>query len=257
MMRKTGWIVSSAAAFVLAFSGGAFAKCNYTQKDIYKDLPFPMGQVKIVKQQEVQKGVCSVIFETTKGPKRFVPVFVLEKGGVIVGGMFKDKIPVTAKTINKIKEKETAKVFKTIAPKLKEITAAEYKPKNWNKGVIYAFVDPLCPYCHMAEKHFKEIADETGYAVAIVPFIVHGKPAKDKMESFICNGKSFDDYLSEKYGKAKTCEKADKKIKEAYDVALKLGVGGTPTFFFDSGEMVVGANIKELKEKAKKLSERR
>ncbi len=238
------------AAFMMALSGISAAKCNVTVGDLQKHLPFAQ-KMKILDTQEVSKDVCEVTVEvSSRFGNRFVPIFYLgPEKGVIVGALFRNKINLTSQVIGKLAAQETKKTFMKVKGQLKDIVIAQYKPKHANGKVLYAFVDPLCPFCHMAEKHFKELADKSGYTIDIVPFIVHGKPAKEKLFSFVCEHKSFNDWIESKFGKGgEKCKKAEEILKKSYKVVTALHLGGTPTFITEDGQMVEGANIPLLKQ---------
>ena len=243
--------LAGAAASIVLFTGATFAsECSITITQLGKQLPI-RRTLKIVKEKKVSKGVCEII-ASTKTPfgTSYLPIYYFEnREGVILGAYFKNGENLTNTEISKLRYADMKKAFAEVKKELPSVAMAEYKPKNANGKVLYAFMDPLCPYCKMAEKHLKELADKSGYTVALVPFIVHGKAAKEKVESFICSKSTFNDWLNNNYGKGgDKCSKADDMIRKAAKIAVRIHFGGTPTFLTSDGQVVEGANIQKLKQ---------
>ncbi|MEM4066822.1 MAG: thioredoxin fold domain-containing protein [Candidatus Micrarchaeaceae archaeon] len=249
-MRKKLISFAAALALSLGVSVSAFAECNYTVAQLGQQLPFPMQDARIYKQSELTPHICSIIMQvkTFNGQMQFVPLFTTSKG-IIIGTLFQNKQNVTGNQIMSLQQAESAKNFNAVKDELNSIAVATYKPKNANGKILYAFVDPLCPFCHAAEPQLQGLADQSGYTIKIMPFIVHGKPAYDKMASFICSHKgNYADYIKGDYGNAKVCPQAKALLTKAQQIDSKLELSGTPTFFTSDGKMVVGANIVELKQ---------
>ena len=224
-------------------------QCDFAVKQLNKNLPFGMENAKVVKAEKINDGLCSVIVgvKTPLG-ERYVPTYVTPKNGVIIGGAyFLNKKNVTVNEINSLQEKDFKSAFEKHKSELKDVVFAKYKPKNANGKILYVFVDPLCPFCKAELPHLKSLADESGYTVELIPFIVHGEPAMKKMESFICSGGSFDDYVKGKFGNAKPCKKSTDLLTKALKLDAKLHLQGTPTFVTSDGKMVTGLNIPLLR----------
>lgn len=254
-MKKVMTVMSGAVMGVLlnvslSFAGGGCA----TISQLANQIPFPLGakNAKIVSEKKISSDVCSVIVQVKNG--RLVPLFYIKDKGVVIGGMFQNRMPVTNMEIRKLNQRNLKTAFKSkkIKELLSDAVMAEYKPKNAVKGkVLYAFVDPLCPFCRMAEKQLKQIANNTGTTVKLMPFIVHGKPAQKDAIAFICNHKTFNDWIKNDYGKVnpedKACLKATKILRSSLKIVEKMHFGGTPTFITGNGQIVEGANIPLLK----------
>jgi thiol-disulfide isomerase/thioredoxin len=243
-------LLAAASLFGFIGLGTAHAKCDYTVKQLESQLPFLMGSTKIYQQKEVTPQTCSIIMQvkTPMGQTQFVPLFTLGNKGVIVGTLFQNKQNVTGNELMAIQQAASAKNFASVKNELNSIAMATYTPPKPNGKILYAFVDPLCPFCHMIEPHLQKLADESHYTVKIMPFIVHGQPAYDKAASFICSKLNFADYIKGDYGKANVCSQAKELLTKAQKIDTKLGLSGTPTFFTSDGKMIVGANIVELKQ---------
>jgi len=250
-MKKTFIsLLAGASLLGLVGFGTAHAACNYTVKQLENQLPFMMKNPKIYKQQEITPQVCSIIMQvqTPMGQEQFVPVFTLGDKGIIIGTLFQNKQNVTGTELMAIQQAASAKNFASVKNELNSIAMATYTPPKPNGKILYAFVDPLCPFCHMIEPHLQKLADESHYTVKIMPFIVHGQPAYDKAASFICSKLNFADYIKGDYGKANVCPQAKDLLTKAQKIDTKLGLSGTPTFFTSDGQMIVGANIVQLKQ---------
>jgi thiol-disulfide isomerase/thioredoxin len=250
-MKKTFIsLLAGASLLGLVGFGTAHAACNYTVKQLENQLPFMMKNPKIYKQQEITPQTCSIIMQvqTPMVQEQFVPVFTLGDKGIIIGTLFQNKQNVTGTELMAIQQAASAKNFASVKNELNSIAMATYTPPKPNGKILYAFVDPLCPFCHMIEPHLQKLADESHYTVKIMPFIVHGQPAYDKAASFICSKLNFADYIKGDYGKANVCPQAKELLSKAQKIDTKLGLSGTPTFFTSDGKMIVGANIVELKQ---------
>ena len=243
-------IFAVAAMGMLAFTGISHASgCNVTLNQIKEQIPIRKN-MKIIRQEPAESGVCEIIVGViTPYGRSLLPIYYLKGSkGAIIGAFFKNGINRTNSVLTKIRRADVKKAFAEVKKDLPSVVMARYKPKNASGKYLYAFVDPLCPFCHMAEKHLKELADKSGYTINLVPFIVHGKPAKDKTESFICEHRTFNDWLNNNFGKGgDKCRRADEMIKKAASVVVKLHFGGTPTFITDDGQTVEGANMLKLK----------
>jgi thiol-disulfide isomerase/thioredoxin len=250
-MKKTFIsLLAGASLLGLVGFGTAHAACNYTAEQIGNQLPFIMKGAKIYKQKEITPQVCSIIMQvqTPMGQSQFVPIFTLGDKGIIIGTLFQNKQNVTGTELMAIQQAASSKNFASVKNELNSIAMATYTPPKPNGKILYAFVDPLCPFCHMVEPKLQKLADESHYTVKIMPFIVHGQPAYDKAASFICSKLNFADYIKGDFGRANVCPQAKDLLTKAQKIDTKLGLSGTPTFFTSDGKMIVGANEVELKQ---------
>jgi len=254
-------LVTAVAIATPAFASGL--NCSkITVKSIENQLPFPPVKAKIVNAKSIANNTaCEVIVKllpqhTSKSSTpRYAPIYVLSDGSVILGSHFKDKKNLTRAKINHLYSAYYRHKFSSsvTAKELDSVTISSYTPKNWDgKKVLYAFVDPLCPFCHMIEPDLKGLADEYGYKIDLIPFIVHGEQAYNDTTNFICNNKGFDDWINGKYGSKKTCKKASKILSKAGKIEGKLGLRGTPTFFTNKGSYIAGADMRKLNKVMKK-----
>jgi protein-disulfide isomerase len=156
--------------------------------------------------------------------------------------MFSNRKQITQEQIAKIRKEQV----KRLKGKLDELTATIYKPENANGKVLYLITDPDCPYCNRSKETVKMFADKNGITVKLVFFpLPFHKGADRKAESFICKGKSFEDYLNGSYG-SKSCEEGQKKIRKMLILAREAGIRGTPTFITENGKVITGFREREL-----------
>lgn len=250
-MRKGLISFAVAMAFAVPSVAGALNCSKITPKSIEGQLPFPPVPMKIMEHKSIANGTaCEMIVRIPRGQSyQFLPIYVLKDKSVILGTRFKDKVNTVRDKIANLYSQSKKKLFASVKNELNSIVIATYKPKNAKKNhVLYAFVDPLCPFCHMAEPHLKPLADKYGYTVKIIPFIVHGAPARKDAENFICNHKTFNDWIHNRFGKDKKCSKAENLLNHAQSVDMRLQLQGTPTFVTNRGTFVMGADIQRLED---------
>ncbi len=222
-----------------------------TPGSIERQLPFPPLPMKILQNKPVADGAaCEIIARMPVGKTvQFIPIYVLRDNSVVLGTRFKNKVNAAGDKLAALYNQAKKKIFETVKNELNGIAIATYAPKKAIKDrVLYAFVDPLCPFCHMADPHLEALADKYGYTIKIIPFIVHGLPAYDKAESFICNNGTYADWIDNKFGENKTCPKATNLLKKAQMIDMQLQLEGTPTFATQQGNFVFGANLQQLTE---------
>jgi thiol:disulfide interchange protein DsbC len=172
---------------------------------------------------------------------QFAPIYAT-KDFVLAGEMFSNRKQITQEQIAKVRKEQV----KRLKGKLDELTATIYKPENANGKVLYLITDPDCPYCNRSKETVKMFADKNGITVKLVFFpLPFHKGADRKAESFICKGKSFEDYLNGSYG-SKSCEEGQKKIRKMLILAREAGIRGTPTFITENGRVITGFREKEL-----------
>ena len=249
-LRKAALVMGVLSFFLtLSVSFAHASGCNVTMKKLLAQIPLKKD-TRIIKQRHVISGVCEVI-AAVKTPYglSYLPIYYFENGeGAVIGAYFRGRENITNAVISSLRQSAVKKAFEEVKKVLPSVVIAEYRPEKANGKILYAFVDPLCPYCHVAEKHLKSLADKSGYTIALIPFIVHGKPARDKTESFICENKSFNDWINNNFGKGgDKCSRAESILRKVAGVIVKLHLSGTPTFVTGDGKIVEGANMFKLK----------
>jgi thiol:disulfide interchange protein DsbC len=257
-MKKLG-VVSSAIIIMIAIAVLGFGFLNQSlagngnvcdKVNLTEHLPVPASFYTVVDKKEAH-GLCQMILKMkSHRGERLISVYAT-KDFVIAGEMFVNKHQSAAEKINSIKNKQFKKKFSLFKGELEQVAVAPYRPEKANKKVLYYVTDPLCPYCEMGKKQLKNLADKYHYTVKLVWFPVHGPKSKEKIASFVCNKKTFNDYLSGDYGTdtwTETCPEGRKFVEDSKILAQKLGVNGAPVFITSDGEMVVGANIKKVRD---------
>jgi thiol:disulfide interchange protein DsbC len=116
------------------------------------------------------------------------------------------------------------------------------------KKVVIEFTDPDCPYCRKAFEYFAKRSDVTQY----VFFAALAHPAAITKIQYILGAdnkaQAFDAMMlgQEIPATAKPVTPAIKALaQEHLDLARKVGIQGTPTFFI-KGEQVVGADTAKM-----------
>ncbi|HIQ48507.1 MAG TPA: DsbC family protein [Aquifex aeolicus] len=225
------------SAFVSLVSISFAGICD--KVDLKKHVPVPSFRVE--SKREIY-GLCEMIININN---QLIPVYAT-KDFIISGEMFSYKKQITQEILEKVRKEITKRNLK----KLEKLTYVSYKPQNVSDGKYFYFIsDPDCPYCNRIKKKVKELASKEGWEIRLIWYPLPFHPyAKQKAISFLCENKTFEDYLEGNYGK-KQCDKG----KEAIDKNLRTlsFVRGTPTFIFPDGDVIVGANIKRLEQKLK------
>ena len=133
------------------------------------------------------------------------------------------------------------------AKKLKDIDVSKGIKIGDGKNVVIEFTDPDCPYCRKASEYLKGRKDITLY-VFFTPLPMH-KDAESKVRFIMCSSdkaRTYEEVMNGKYDgqKVGTCEneQVSALIKEHKDIASKIGITATPTFWIN-GQYVSGANI--------------
>lgn len=180
----------------------------------------------------------SGLYEVVTGQN--VLYFFPEKEYLFVGEIYtKDRKTLSAERKKELKEK-SAKLVKSL-PLEKAVKIGS------GRNVVIEFTDPDCPYCRKASEFLKKRKDVTRY-VFFAPFahpqaitkIHHILQSRDKAAAYenMMGGKSVP--------QGETASDAVKSLaQEHIELAKKVGVQGTPTFFVN-GQEVVGADEKKI-----------
>ena len=204
-----------------------------------KHIPVPRS---VIASKKNVNGMCEIILNAKN---KMLSIYATNEF-IVTGKMYKDKVRVTDATLNILKKDIT----KNNIGGLKNATAFTYTPENPSGKVLYMLTDPLCPYCSKAAKEIKDVADETGVTIKTVLYTVHDEDGEKKCKKAICNNMSFEEYINTDWNTEKTddisCDKADKLLEKAEEIASKLGVPSVPAFIFEDGQRVAGTNIDKI-----------
>ena len=119
---------------------------------------------------------------------------------------------------------------------------------------VVVVTDPTCPFCRMACNTLRHYAKEgkVTYYVYFLP--THGNYSMKYIADIMNTPKSKRPELLKEFfeGKRKASGKpfspeAEREFNENLKVVNKIGVTATPTFIFQNGKSVAGANLPELK----------
>ena len=116
------------------------------------------------------------------------------------------------------------------------------------------FTDPECPYCRKFESYFPQIEDKVKIRVFYYPldfhknaydlslFIMAQENAKDRLNAMLNVTAKDEEFKNHKF-KSGQKEKLSKKLDENIELALQMGVQGTPAMFDLKGNKIVWVNI--------------
>jgi thiol:disulfide interchange protein DsbC len=161
--------------------------------------------------------------------------FVDETGRYFIfGHMFdmKEQRDLTAETAA-----TTAKVDFATLP----INDAIVTVKGSGKRRVAVFMDPDCPYCKQLESSLSKITDVTIYTF-LFPLDALHPDAKRKSVGVWCakdRAKAWDDLMLRNIVSDAKC--ADTPVGRNMQLALSLGVNGTPTLLFPNGQVLPGS----------------
>jgi len=113
--------------------------------------------------------------------------------------------------------------------------------KGKGERVIYLFSDPDCPYCQHLEKELKNVDNLTVY-LFLYPITKLHPNAENIANQIWCSKnryQAWQDYLIEKINpnNTKTCKTP---VEKNIQLAKKLEIDGTPTFFLKDGHRISG-----------------
>jgi len=228
-------VLFAAAASVY---GGSLCKEDNKTVLSFLNKHVPIPPARIVSKREVY-GLCEIILQI-RG--EFVPVYATDQF-VLAGEMFCNRHPVTQEKIRDIQ----AGLFISMRPELDKVVAMIYTPGSEKiQHTLYMFTDPLCPYCHLAEREIRDIARKHNAVLKVVFFPVHLPEGEEKAIEAVCRRLDFQAYIKDDWRKGKErqyqCEEGEKLVEKSIAVARKLGIRGVPTFYLDNGKRVTGAN---------------
>ena len=248
-MKKLLFLVLS----IILLPSVAFAAQSKTCGNLNLKTNLPNFKYSVVKKTPIGSGLCQVIVSvSTPQGNQAVPVYANPKFAII-GQLFKDKADVTQLVLTAYRAKAVKSALTEYKPELDKAVAAEYVPKNPDGKVLYAFEDPLCPFCDMMKPHMLKLANESGWTIKLIWDIVHGKPAFDMATRLVCNHFTYANYLKYKstaqdpLSKGKGCMSGIKKVKLDEHVSSEFQISGTPTFITSTGQEIIGDNLQMLK----------
>ncbi len=163
------------------------------------------------------------------------------KSGLVVFGEIytREGKSLTADARNRLAKKKLASVDLAKAIKIGN-----------GKNVVIEFTDPDCPFCRDSFEYWKTKNDVTHYVFLFPVPSLHPK-ATEKSE-WIMSRKdkvaAFNDVLSGKLDHATPqgiTDEGRKLLKEHLEIAAKVQVAGTPTFFVN-GKLISGANFQAI-----------
>lgn len=163
-------------------------------------------------------------------------LYISKDGRYIVNGDIIDlesKINLTEKTQNKV----TQQVIAGYDEKKMIVFPAEGKTRH----TVTVFTDVDCPYCSMLHRDVPKL-NKAGVTVRYLmyPRAGAGSPTFLKSVSAWCADDQKKALKIAKEGGVVEAKNCDNPVQEQFDLGQKIGVSGTPTLVFESGEVVPG-----------------
>jgi thiol:disulfide interchange protein DsbC len=163
-------------------------------------------------------------------------LYISEDGRYIVNGDIIDlesKVNLTEKRQSKV----TQQVIAGYDEKKMIVFPAEGKPRH----TITVFTDVDCPYCSMLHREVPKL-NKAGVSVRYLmyPRAGAGSPTFLKSVSAWCAKDQKKALGIAKEGGQVDAKDCDNPVQEQFDLGKKIGVSGTPTLVFESGEVVPG-----------------
>lgn len=130
------------------------------------------------------------------------------------------------------------------------LAQAFYLTKGNGKRKIVLFEDPDCGYCKIFRKTLEDMDNITLYTFVID---ILGKNSTAKAKALLCTAdpaKAFEDWMlhGKKPANISNCDTS--VLEKNKELALKLGITGTPTIFFEDGSRLTGAVERDALEAA-------
>ncbi len=222
----------------VASSTGTDNVCNHI--NITRDIGI---SPKIISEKPIANGtICQIVAKllTPRGPR--TSVLYGTKDFTLIGMLFENRVNLTARVTSKIGNQQFSGTWAKYKKQLPKFVATTYTPKNADGKIVYEIADPNCPFCARMKPYLEKYANKYGYIIKIVFFSFERPSSPKKTSNFICNHRTFAEYIANDIG-TKTCAKGDAYVRKANQMAHDLGVNGTPTYIFNrTGTKIVGAN---------------
>ena len=215
---------------LLAWAGAAVA---LTPEESFKN-DFPN-----VVYQSIQPSCINGIYELEMKDGRII-YYVPATGNVILGHIM-------AKDGKDLTHERQAEIM---SRKVKDIPLEQGLKIGNGRHTVIEFTDPDCPYCREASKFLSTQTDVTRY-IFFMPLESH-PDAAPKVRYIFCakdKAKAYEEAMTGKLDEMKfaVCadEKIDKMMNNQKEIAMKIGINSTPTFFIN-GTLVRGADVEAM-----------
>jgi thiol:disulfide interchange protein DsbC len=224
-------------SLALVYTPIAFAATAAVKPEASFKQAFPQ-----VKVDDFQATDINGMYEVVTGQN--ILYYLPEKDYVILGEIFTKE----GKSLTAEKKGQMAAKLVQSLPLDKAVKIGE------GKNVIIEFTDPDCPFCRRAAEYLMKKTDVTRY----VFFAPLAHPAAITKIQYILNAenkvKAYDSMMLGQEIPANAPPVSDRikaLAQEHMELAKKMGVQGTPTFFVN-GQQVVGADTNKIEQLLKK-----
>ncbi len=235
---------------ILIFQPYSFAGGVCDNISLSKIMPYMPPDYRIISKKPVKDvNLCDILIEVNG---KVIPVYANSKIA-IVGSLFKNGKSLSDKEVKDYLSCQFKKRFQRYGKSLSSIVACSYFPKGSEKSkFFYLIVDPDSPYANSIKKEIKKIANKLKMGIKLI-LVSKYKSSEEKVSSFICNKKGFEDYLTNSYGKRNICKKGLDYIKKSGDLIFgRFNITYTPTFITRTGKKESGINTLLIKQFLKK-----
>lgn len=187
-------------------------------------------------------GLCEIAIASDN---KYVTLYAA-KDYVMIGDLFKDQKAVTQSLIEQIE----GKVLSENRDSLEKCVALTYTPQERNiHRTLYMVVTPGCHFCEEAEEEIEFLSERYGLTIKMILYDSKAAPAS---VAAVCRKIPISEFGSAAFKTANhdkdQCETAQKLLGETIPVIDQIGIKGFPTFIFDTGNKVVGGNMKKLEQ---------
>lgn len=231
------------SATLLGLSGIAYAEANLEH---FNNL------IQGVTVEKVQPSVIGNLYEVFVKESPY-PIFISKDGKYMLEGNAIDLV----KGVN-MSENYANMKNKDLIAELDEKDMTIYRAPN-ETNVVTVFTTTDCPFCRMLHHQMDDYLAE-GITVRYIAFPYRGLNSQgyDDMVGVWCSSdrnKALDDavkFAEGDGGSAPKTASCDNPIADQYNLALKMGVQGTPAIILEDGAILPGyLSPKDLKERIK------
>lgn len=240
-MKKIFFISSWFIFLTIVCVSQCFASSVLSKEDIIKKFnkSYPTIPIDSAVQSPIEG-----LFEIISGDK--IAYYYPEKNILIIGNMIQDGKNLTNQKMIELQ----ARMIALQSEKGKTIPLDKALRIGAGKHKVIEFTDPDCPFCRQAAEYFNSRADVTKYVFFLPLTNMHPQAeikakyvldAQDKEKAYkeaMSGGLDQKDLTQQKFS-----ERANAWLSEHMDIAVKLGINSTPTFWID-GQYVQGADIR-------------
>lgn len=235
-MKKMFFVWVSFALLTFMGISFGFAAPDLSQDDIIKKLKAAYPHIRL---DSIAPSPIEGVFEIISGSK--IAYYYPPKDILIVGSLIQN-----GKNIS------NERVITLQSEKVETIPLEKALKIGNGKHIVIEFTDPDCSFCRKAFEYFKVRQDVTKY-VFFLPLARLHPQAQSKVRYVLDaqdKEKAYQEVMGglmdhKDFSQQKFSDKANILLSEQMNIAVKLGINSTPTFWID-GQYVPGADIRKF-----------